>query len=702
MTKTQDSSQEEELMQELEERANIEAIITDYKIKIEQHKTNFETLKVRHLQLQDVHDRLKSELALEKESKATMQRQFKDAMSRVQNDFDSKIRESEQLKTQIMTPQRMEVIRLQMREEIEGSARRQIEEMDKKVDHFRNEYNRIRYEHAFLKSEYEHSRSQHQTILDEIQKKHQIEILEIKKDKDALMAHRDEENAMEEKKMRSLQRENTQLQQKIKGLQTGLEESQSRTENVMTQSDQSNRLHSRQLSEATAKMKSAEAERESMKLKCQRLLSELENNRQLHEEFNSKIHLLEREKIALQSRNDELEHNQRVAFSDFRLESMKIHGDLEREIDALKAELASVKSENEILKETKLQLESNIVSKEQDITCRIQTRLQEEWKRLAVIEQEKLDLEGTLSEAERHRLDLEVEYKSKIENLEDQTRSLTDQRNIERKENESLKSQIELQQQFQDEIEIERSRHHDLKQKYNHLQAQMQSIITREQEVMATNDKLQSTIEALNDEVRIYHQNLQELQHDATRSIEQQQATWSEERERFTKKFNEQNENLKQLQSSYSKLKQTEKKRKEKYSSIVRQMKEKIDILKGRKEKYELEKQAIQHTADAELSHLKRQLRDLVRRQNEFKYLMLNNPDPNPNQLNNRDNNYNQFSLHPPLMDPVSTSLVEKEKRHQEELSNVFNRLDNLQHKQSKQLEEFMGDLSDQGLMEES
>lgn len=161
-------------------------------------------------------------------------------------------------------------------------------------------------------------------------------------------------------------------------------------------------------------MKSAEAEKESVKLKCQRLQSELENNRQLYEEYNSKLHLLEREKIALQSRNDELEHNQRVAFSDFKLESMKIHGDLEREIDALKTELASIKSENEILKETKLQLEASIISKEQDITCRIQTRLQEEWKRLAVIEQDKLDIEGQLSESERHRLDLEVQYKSKV------------------------------------------------------------------------------------------------------------------------------------------------------------------------------------------------------------------------------------------------------------------------------------------------
>lgn len=101
MAKTQDISQDDELMQELEERANIESIITDYKIKIEQHKTNFETLKVRHLQLQDTYDRLKSELTLEKESKTAMQHQFKDAMSRLQNDFDGKIREAEQLKTQV-------------------------------------------------------------------------------------------------------------------------------------------------------------------------------------------------------------------------------------------------------------------------------------------------------------------------------------------------------------------------------------------------------------------------------------------------------------------------------------------------------------------------------------------------------------------------------------------------------------------------
>ena len=102
-------------------------------------------------------------------------------------------------------------------------------------------------------------------------------------------------------------------------------------------------------------------------------------------------------------------------------------------------------------------------------------------------------------------------------------------------------------------------------------------------------------------------------------------------------KISEQSGDLKKLQDNYSKLKHAEKKRKDKYSSIVRQMKEKIDILKGRKEKFELEKQAIQHTADAELSRLKRQLRDLVRRQNEFKYLMLNNPDPNTNKMNHPD-----------------------------------------------------------------
>lgn len=133
-------------------------------------------------------------------------------------------------------------------------------------------------------------------------------------------------------------------------------------------------------------------------------------------------------------------------------------------------------------------------------------------------------------------------------------------------------------------------------------------------------------------------------------------------------------------------------------------MKEKIDILKGRKEKFELEKQAIQHTADAELSRLKRQLRELVRRQNEFKYLMLNNPDPNANKMNQHDHDHDlqHFSLYPSLVDPISNNLADQERRHQQELSTVVNRLDNLQHKQNKQLQEFLGDSSDPGLIEES
>ena len=48
------AGQQTEILQKLEKMGNLEAVVTEQKIRIEKLRTTYETLKAEHLQLQDV------------------------------------------------------------------------------------------------------------------------------------------------------------------------------------------------------------------------------------------------------------------------------------------------------------------------------------------------------------------------------------------------------------------------------------------------------------------------------------------------------------------------------------------------------------------------------------------------------------------------------------------------------------------------
>lgn len=77
---------------------------------------------------------------------------------------------------QILDPQKIKIIQLQVEEEIEGSYKDKFKQHQKDYEALRSEHNKLKTEHIFLKSEYENDRKQYLSMLEENKMKYEAEV----------------------------------------------------------------------------------------------------------------------------------------------------------------------------------------------------------------------------------------------------------------------------------------------------------------------------------------------------------------------------------------------------------------------------------------------------------------------------------------------------------------------------------------------
>ena len=71
----------------------------------------------------------------------------------------------------------MDLMRMQLAEEVEEPYREKFHKLNSEVDAYRTELNKLKYEHSFLKSEYEHEQEEHQRVLKEMKMRHEAEVI---------------------------------------------------------------------------------------------------------------------------------------------------------------------------------------------------------------------------------------------------------------------------------------------------------------------------------------------------------------------------------------------------------------------------------------------------------------------------------------------------------------------------------------------
>uniref|UniRef100_A0A3Q3WM14 Centrosomal protein 83 n=1 Tax=Mola mola TaxID=94237 RepID=A0A3Q3WM14_MOLML len=318
-----------------EAEMELQKMLIDERVKCENHRTNYQALKAEHTSLQDEFTRAQGELKRLQSDKQAQKEKLQLVLAELREELLDKTRELEELRLQVMTPQRLELLRAQVQQEMEAPVRERFNKLEE-VKRYRSEYNKLRYNCTLLQSKLDHQREEHARMLDERRIRYEAEISGLLKDKEDLVAHYQSSDPLRDgKRVEALLREKAQLHLRLKSLEAEVAELRAQKENSGQQAENVQRIQIRQLTESQATLKSLEAECQSLRMQLERMESELRLSHEQNGQLTGRVHKAEREVNSLTCQV--LKHSHKLGVASIKLECTRSKGELERERDTLLA-----------------------------------------------------------------------------------------------------------------------------------------------------------------------------------------------------------------------------------------------------------------------------------------------------------------------------------------------------------------------------
>lgn len=399
-------------------------MLIDERVRCEHHKHNYQALKIEHKRLQEEYVKSQNELKRVLNEKQTNQEKFQLLLEELRGELVEKVKDMEAMKLQILTPQKLELVKAQLQQELEAPMRERFRALDEEVERYRAEYNKLRYEHTFLKSEFEHQKEELTRISEEEKMKYKSEVARLEKDKEELHNQLlSVDPTRDSKRVEQLVREKTHLLQKLKSLEAEVAELRAEKENSGAQVENVQRIQVRQLAEMQATLRSLEAEKQSAKLQAERLEKELQSSNEQITCLISKLHKADREISMLTSQVKELKHANKLEITDVKLEAARSKSELERERNKIQSELDGLQSDNEILKSTVEHHKMLLVEKDRELIRKVQAAKEEGYQKLVVLQDEKLELENRLSDLQKMKVEHDVWRQSEKDQCEEKLRA---------------------------------------------------------------------------------------------------------------------------------------------------------------------------------------------------------------------------------------------------------------------------------------
>ncbi|KAM5173425.1 centrosomal protein of 83 kDa isoform 2-T3 [Callospermophilus lateralis] len=610
----------------LNSESEFQKMLIDERLRCDHHKTNYQTLKVEHTRLQGEYIKSQNELKRLLNEKETNQEKFQLLLEELKGELVEKTKDLEEIKLQVLTPQKLELLRAQIQQELETPMRERLRNLDEEVEKYRAEYNKLRYEHTFLKSEFEHQKEEFARISEEEKIKYESEIARLEKDKEELHNQLfSVDLTRDTKRMEQLVREKVHLSQKLKGLEAEVAELRAEKENSGAQIENVQRIQVRQLAEMQATVRSLEAEKQSAKLQAERLEKELQSSNEQNTFLTSKLHKADREINTLTSKVKELKHSNKLEITDIKLEAARAKSELEREKNKIQSELDGLQSDNEILKSAVEYHKVLLVEKDRELIRKVQAAKEEGYQKLVVLQGEKLELENRLADLEKMKLEHDVWRQSEKDQCEEKLRASQMAEESARRELQSIR--LKLQQQIVniENAEKEKSENSDLKQQISSLQIQVTSLAQSENDLLNSNQMLKEMVERLKQECRNLRSQAEKVQVEVEKTLEEKQILWLEEKHKLHARITDREEKYNQAKEKLQRAAIAQKKRKSLHENKLRRLQEKVEVLEAKKEELETENQVLnrQNVPFEEYTRLQKRLKDIQRRHNEFRSLIL-------------------------------------------------------------------------------
>ncbi|KAM9230639.1 centrosomal protein of 83 kDa isoform 1-T1 [Dugong dugon] len=668
-------------------QSEFQKMLIDERLRCEHHKTNYQTLKAEHTRLQDEYIKSQNELKRLLNEKQTHQEKFQLLLEELREELVEKTKDLEEMKLQVLTPQKLELLRAQIQQELETPMRERFRNLDEEVEKYRAEYNKLRYEHTFLKSEFEHQKEEFGRILEEGKIKYESEIARLEKDKEEVHNQLlSVDPTRDSKRVEQLVREKIHLCQKLKGLEAEVTELRAEKENSGAQVESVQRIQVRQLAEMQATVRSLEAEKQSAKLQSERLEKELQSSNEQNTLLISKLHKAEREVNILTSKVKELKHSNKLEITDIKLEAARAKSELERERNKIQSELDGLQSDNEILKSAVEHHKVLLVEKDRELIRKVQAVKEEGYHKLVALQDEKLELENRLADLEKMKVEHDVWRQSEKDQCEEKLRASQMAEESARRELQSIRLKLQQQLVNIENAEKEKNENSDLKQQISSLQIQVTSLAQSENDLLNSNQMLKEMVERLKQECRNLRSQAGKAQLEVEKTLEEKQVQWLEEKHKLHERITDREEKYNQAKEKLQRAAIAQKKRKSLHENKLKRLQEKVDVLEAKREELETENQVLnrQNVPFEEYTRIQKRLKDIQRRHNEFRSLILvpnMPPTASINPVSFRSSNTG------PGMELSFPSHLQEE-QHQRELSLLRKRLEELETTQRKQLEE--------------
>ncbi|XP_070611939.1 centrosomal protein of 83 kDa [Erythrolamprus reginae] len=663
-------------------QAEVQKLLTDERARCEHHKTNYQTLKEEHTRLVEEYIKSKRELEQSLFEKKTVQEKFQLLLAELKEELLNKTTEAEELKLQVITPQKLELLRAEIHQEVETHSRERFCKLDDELEKYRTQYNKLRYEHTFLKSEFEHQREKHARVLEENKIRYEAEVTRLGNDKEELRNQLlSIDPTRDNKRVEVLSREKAQLVQKLKGLEAEVTELRAQKENSGVQAENVQRIQLRQLAEMQATMRTLEAEKQSGKLQLERFEKELQISREQNTDLIGKLHKAEREIDALNTKIEELKHSQKIEITNIKLETARAKSEIEKERNKIQSALEGLHSDNEILKTTLERHKALSVEKDRELIRKVQAAKEEGFQKIAALQEEKLELETKLTELEKSKMEQDAQRQSEKDRYEEKISALRLEEESTKREIQNLRIKIQERITVAEDLEKEKNANANLKQQLHDLQLRVASFSQSEKDLLDSNQKLKEMLERLKHECRNARSQAERAQADSEKNLEDKQVKWLEEKHKLTQHVREIEDKYKATKEKMYRAAHAQKKRKTLNDNKQKKLLNKIELLEAKREELETENQVLnrQNIPFEEHLHLQKRLKDLQRRHNEFRRLILfpSIPTLNPTNLSS--------SLIPGRELPFPFL---QEEQHQKELSLLRKRLEELETTQRNQMRE--------------
>ncbi|XP_054656821.1 centrosomal protein of 83 kDa-like isoform X2 [Dunckerocampus dactyliophorus] len=627
----------------------LQNMLTDLQKKCETYKSNYNVLKHEHSSLQDdlMHAQGEVKRLLAQQDKLQSQ------LSERSGELLDKKRENEELRLQVMTPQRLELLKVQVQQEMEAPIKERFHKLEEEAEKYRSDFNKLRYAFTVLIAQLEHQKEEDVGALEG--QRMRYEIAHLKKEKDNLVAQYQNSDQLHDRKhLEILLKEKTQLTMMVKGLQAEVAELQALKDNSDQQVENIQLTQNRQLTESQAMVKSLEAERQSLRLRVERTEGELNLSQEQNSQLTGQLHKAKREVSSLTCQIESLKLSHKTDVDNVKLEFTRSKGEVERERDTLKGQMESLKTEVEVLKEVLEKHNEVLVEKEREMVRKVKSVCEEELHKTTILHEEKLELEQHLAKLEQQRMLQDTTVQAQKREWEEQLRFSQKSEESMRKELQGMKTRLKKQSSQLEELERQQAEVEDLKQKNQQLCVHVGTLSKSEAELIDTNQHLREKLAVVKED---------SVRRGAERLVEDSKAREAKLEEKYS-----------QLKDKIQRMAAAEKKRKAQVEKKEKSLQNTIQVLKAQIDELNREGAAAN-----------KRLQDYQQRHSEFRSLLMSNsgsfgagtaqitPTCRP-----------ALFLGPEIL----LSNTQEDEREQQQLALLRQRVDDLERVQQKQLEE--------------